>query len=103
MYIRTTLAEPTPTRNYTPPFTSAERNVTESDAQHIFTILGGPSPWQLYLKLNLDAHMKYLSSRPMRIVNDGEFARRYKDIFGKAPSADTRGFVDRPNATIYLS
>ena len=29
MYIRTTLAEPPRTGNYKPPFTSAERNVTE--------------------------------------------------------------------------
>ena len=102
MYIRTTLAEPTPTRNYKPPFTSAERNVTENDAPHIFTILGGPSPWQQFLKRNLDAHMKDLPAAPMRIVTDGEFASKYNGIFKESPPADAQGFVDRANGTIYL-
>ena len=103
MYIWTALGEPPPSENYKPPFASAERNITENDAPHIFTILGGPSRWQDYLKSNLANHMKDLPSRPMRIVNDAEFATKYKSIFGNAPSADTRGFVDRRNATIYLS
>ena len=102
MYIRTTLAEPPRTENYKPPFTSAERNVTENDSAHIFTILGGPSPWQRYLQHNLAAHKKDLSARPMRIVTDGEFADKYGSIFGERPPADAQGFVDRRNATIYL-
>jgi len=47
--------------------------------------------------------MKDLPTLLTRIVNDSEFATKYKSIFGNAPYADTRGFVDRPNATIYLS
>ena len=102
MYIRTTLAETPSTGNYNPPFTSAERNVTDNDAPHIFTILGGPSPWQRYLQRNLDAHKKDLPPRPMRIVTDGEFADKYSRIFGERPPVDAQGFVDRRNATIYL-
>jgi hypothetical protein len=103
MYIWSALGEPTASKGYQPPISSAERNVTENDAQHIFTILAGPSRWQSYLKFNVERHIKDLPSRPMRIVNDSEFAKQYKRIFGTAPSANARGFVDRRNATIYLS
>jgi hypothetical protein len=102
MYITNTLADTRSTENFQPPFSSAERNITEKDAPHIFTILGGPSPWQQFLKRNLDAHKKDLPGRPMRIVTDTEFARRYNGIFGESPPADAQGFVDRANATIYL-
>ena len=100
MYIWSALGEPTASKGYQPPISSAERNVTENDAQHIFTILAGPSRWQSYLKFNLERHIKDLPSRPMRIVNDSEFAKQYKRIFGTAPSANARGFVDLRNATI---
>jgi hypothetical protein len=102
MYIMTTLGEPRSTGNFQPPFTSAERNITENDAPHILMILGGPSPWQRYLQRNLDAHKKDLPARPMRIVTDGEFAGKYSGIFGKSPPAHAQGFVDRRNATLYL-
>src|SRR5918993_1120334 len=102
MYIMTTLEEPPSACNFQPPFNSAERNITEADAPQIFAILGGPSPWQHFLQRNLAAHQKTLPARPMRIVTDGEFARRYSAIFGQRPSADAQGFVDRANATIYL-
>jgi hypothetical protein len=102
MYITTTLAEPRSTENFQLPFSSAERNITERDAPHIFTILGGPSPWQRYLRRNLDTHRQDLPAKPMRIVNDAEFARKYRGIFGEAPPADAQGFVDRANATMYL-
>ncbi len=102
MYIVTPLAEPPSTCNFQPPFSSAERNVTEKDAPQIFTILGGPSPWQAYLQRNLAARKQDLPAKPMRIVTDGEFARRYSAIFGRRPSTDAQGFVDRANATMYL-
>jgi hypothetical protein len=102
MYISNTLAESRSACNFQPPFSSAERNITEKDAPHIFTILGGPSPWQQFLKRNLDAHKRDLPATPMRIVTDGEFARKYNGIFGESPPADAQGFVDRANATIYL-
>jgi hypothetical protein len=102
MYIMTRLEEPPSACNFQAPFNSAERNITEADAPHIFTILGGPSPWQQFLRSNLHAHKQDLPARPMRIVTDGEFAKRYSAIFGHRPSADAQGFVDRANATIYL-
>jgi hypothetical protein len=102
MYIMTTLAEPPSACNFQPPFSSAERNITENDAPHIFTILGGPSPWQRYLQRNLAAHKKDLPPRPMRIVTEGEFAKRYSGVFGQPPSTDAQGFVDRRTATIIL-
>jgi len=102
MYIVTTLAESQSGCSFQPPFSSAERNITEKDAPHIFTILAGPSPWQQFSKRNLDAHKKDLPATPMRIVTDDEFARRYNGIFGESPSADAQGFVDRASATIYL-
>ncbi|HEY5141467.1 MAG TPA: thioredoxin domain-containing protein [Methylococcales bacterium] len=86
----------------TPPFTSAERNITENDAPQIFRILSGPSPWQQDLQRNLDAHKNDLPRQPMRIVTQGEFTNKYTTIFRKSPSADVQGFVDRRNATIYL-
>jgi hypothetical protein len=102
MYISTALAESQSTCKVQPPFSSAERNITEKDASIIFRILGGLSPWQYYLQRNLTAHMKDLPGRPMQIVTDGEFAKKYKGIFGQAPPANAQGFVDRRNATIYL-
>jgi hypothetical protein len=101
MYIMT-LEEPPSTCNARPPFTSAERNITEGDALQIFAILGGPSPWQGYLQRNLAAHQKSLPARPMRIVTDGEFATTYRAIFRQPPPAHAQGFVDRRNATIFL-
>ena len=102
MYIMTTLGEPRSACNFQPPFSSAERNITENDAPHILTILGGPSPWQQFLRRNLDAHKKDLPAQPMRIVTEGEFAKRYSGVFGQPPPADAQGFVDRRNATIFL-
>ena len=102
MYITTTLADTRSTGSFQPPFSSAERNITENDAWHIFTILVGPSPWQQLLQRNFDAHKKDLPAKPMRIVTDGEFARTYRGIFGQSPPVDAQGFVDRRNATIYL-
>jgi hypothetical protein len=98
----TTLAQPQSACNFQPPFSSAERNITENDAPHILTILGSPSPWQRYLQRNLAAHKKDLPARPMRIVTEGEFAKRYRGVFGQPPPADAQGFVDRRNATIFL-
>ena len=60
MYIWSALGEPTVSEGYHPPISSAERNVTENDAQDIFTVLAGPSRWQPYLKFNLDRHVKDL-------------------------------------------
>ncbi len=102
MYISTTLAESRSACNVSPPFSSAERNITEKDAPRIFAILGGPSPWQPHLQRNLAAHKKDLSARPMRIVTEGEFAKRYRGVFGQPAPADAQGFVDRRNATIFL-
>lgn len=102
MYLMTSLAAPDSACTFQPPFSSAERNVTENDAPHILTILGGPSPWQHFLQHNLAAHKNDLPARPMRIVTDGEFARRYRGVFGKPPPTDAQGFVDRRNATIVL-
>ena len=102
MYIVNTLAESRSGCNFQPPFSSAERNITEKDAPHIFTILGGPSPWQQFLRRNLVAHKKDLPARPIRIVTDGEFAGKYNGIFGQPPPTDAQGFVDRASATIYL-
>ena len=102
MYIVNTLAESRSGCNFQPPFSSAERNITEKDAPHIFTILGGPSPWQQFLRRNLVAHKKDLPARPIRIVTDGEFAGKYNGIFGQSPPTDAQGFVDRASATIYL-
>lgn len=102
MYIMTTLAEPGSGCNFQPPFSSAERNITETDAPHIFRILGGPSPWQRYLQGNLAAHKDDLPARPMRIVTEAEFARRYNGVFGQQPPAHAQGFVDRGNAMIFL-
>lgn len=89
-------------QNYKLPFTSAERNVTEKDALQIFKILCGPSPWQQYLRFNLNAHLQDLPKQPIRIVADGAFARRYRAVVKKPVPADAQGFVDRRNATIYL-
>jgi hypothetical protein len=102
MYISTTLAEAQSACHVQPPFSSAERNITEKDAPRIFAILGGPSPWQQFLQRNLAAHKKDLPARPMRIVTDGEFAKSYRGVFGQPPPADAQGFVDRGNATIFL-
>lgn len=102
MYISTALSESQSTCQVQPPFSSAERNITEKDASIIFRILGGPSPWQHYLQRNMTAHMKDLPGRPMQIVTDGEFIKTYKGIFREAPPANAQGFVDRRNATIYL-
>lgn len=89
-------------QSYKLPFTSAERNITEKDALQIFTILCGPSPWQQYLRSNLNTHLPDLPKQPIRIVTNGEFARKYKAILNEPVSADAQGFVDRRNATIYL-
>ena len=89
-------------QSYQVPFGSAERDITESDASQIFKILCGPSPWQQHLRANLNAHLQDLPTQPIRIVMDGEFARRYRTIFNTPVTADAQGFVDRRNATIYL-
>ena len=89
-------------QNYKLPFTSAERDITEKDAPQIFKILCGPSPWQQYLRSNLNAHLQDLPMQPIQIVTDGKFARRYKEIFNEPVPTDAQGFVDRRNATIYL-
>ena len=89
-------------QTYKLPFDSAERNITEKDAPQIFAILCGPSPWQQYLRSNLNAHLRDLPKQPIRIVNDGEFARRYKQVFNEPVPAGAQGFVDRKTATIYL-
>ena len=92
-----------PVKDYKRPFPSARRYITEEDAKHIFKILCGPSPWLHFLRPNLNTHLVDLpKDRPIRIVNDGEFNKNYRGFFGKSPSKDTRGFVDRKNATIYL-
>ena len=93
---------PATAQNYSPPFQSAQRTITESDAPQIFRILCGPSPWQQYLRSNLSAHLQDLPIKPIRIVTDGELARTYRSIFNTPTSAGTQGFVDRRNATIYL-
>lgn len=87
---------------YQPPFTSAERNITEKDAPRVFQLLCGPSPWQPYLRANLNAHLKDLPrQRPIRIELNP--AGRYKAVFGSRMPADAKGFVDRKNAIIYLA
>lgn len=102
MFVRTLEGiEQSAAATYTPPFSSAQRHITEKDAPQIFQILGGPSPWQQYLRRNLDAHFKDLPrQRPIRIVIDLD--RPYRAVFGVPPPADARGFVDRRNAIIYL-
>ena len=102
IYSSSALAEPQSGCSFKPPFSSAERNITEADAPHIFTILGGPSPWQHYLQRNLATYKRTLPARPMRIVIGGQFARAYRDVFGQPPPADAQGFVDRRNGTIFL-
>jgi hypothetical protein len=90
-------------QTYKLPFTSAESAITEKDAPQIFTILCGPSPWQQYLRSNLNAHLQDLPMRPIRIVTDDELAQRFKGIYNQSIPASVRGFVDRRNAIIYLS
>jgi hypothetical protein len=102
MYITTRLSEVVSPATYKRPFSSAERDVTEKDAPHIFTILGGPSPWRQYLQSNLASHRRYLPSNPMRICDEREFADAYRRIFSEAPPADAQGFVDRRNARMIL-
>lgn len=87
-------------QSYKLPFKSAESNITEKDALQIFTILCGPSPWQQYLRSNLNAHLQDLPKQPIRIVTDLD--ERYRAVFGAPVPADVQGFVDRRNATIYL-
>jgi outer membrane protein OmpA-like peptidoglycan-associated protein len=90
-----------PAQNYKPPFTLAESRITEQEALQVFVILCGPSPWQQYLRSNLNAHLQDLpAQRPIRIVIDLD--QRYRAVFGAPPPADVQGFVDRRNATIYL-
>jgi hypothetical protein len=102
MYISTTLAESPSTAVYVRPFDSAERNITEADAPHILTILGGPSPWRRYLLSNLAARRGTLPAKPMRICDENEFARGYQRIFGERPPVDAQGFVDRRNGVMVL-
>jgi hypothetical protein len=102
MYISTTLAESQSACNVQPPFSSAERNITEKDAPRIFAILGGTSPWQQFLRRNMAAHMKDLPAQPIRIVTEGEFTKKYSGVFGQPPPPDAQGFVDRRTATIFL-
>jgi outer membrane protein OmpA-like peptidoglycan-associated protein len=90
-----------PAQNYRPPFTSAERHITEQEAPQIFVILCGRSLWQQYFRSNLNAHLQDLpAQRPIRIVIDLD--QRYRAVFGAPPPADAQGFVDRRSATIYL-
>jgi hypothetical protein len=102
MYIATTMGESRSACNFQPPFSSAERNITEKDAPVIFSLLTGPSPWRSYLQRNLAAHKKDLPARPMRIVTEGEFAKSYRGVFRQPPPANAQGFVDRRNALIFL-
>ena len=81
---------------------SAERDVTENDAGHVLTILGGPSPWQHFLQANLSSNRRDLPAKPIRICDPGEFATGYRRIFGQAPDADAQGFVDRRSAMMIL-
>ena len=82
---------------------SAERHIKEQDAPQIFALLCGPSPWSQFFRSNLNAHLQSIpKQRPIRIVTDGEFARKYKDVFNAPAPQDAQGFVDRRNATIYL-
>jgi len=87
-------------QSYKLPFKSAESNITEKDALQIFTILCGPSPWQQYLRDNLNAHLQNLPKQPIRIVTDLD--AKYRAVFGTPLPKDVQGFVDRRNATIYL-
>jgi hypothetical protein len=82
-------------------FTSAEHQITEQDAPEIFKILGGPSPWQGFLQANLAAGFKHLPQRPIRILID--LAQRYLAVYGGPLPPNAQGFVDRRNATIYLT
>ena len=102
MYMTTKLAESPATVVYVRPFDSAERDITESDAAHILTTLGGPSPWQPYLQRNLAAYQKTLPAKPIRICNASEFVRGYSRIFGESPPVDAQGFVDRRNGMMVL-
>jgi hypothetical protein len=82
---------------------SAERHIKEQDAPQIFALLCGPSPWQQFFRSNLNAHLQSIpKQRPIRIVTEGDFARKYKDVFSASAPQDAQGFVDRRNATIYL-
>lgn len=82
---------------------SAERHITERDAPQIFAILCGPSPWSQFFRSNLNAQLQSIpKQRPVRIVTDGEFNRKYKDVFNAPAPQHAQGFVDRRNATIYL-
>jgi len=93
--------QPAPNCNQTS--SSAERHITEQDAPQIFALLCGPSLWQPFFRSNLNAHLQSIpKQRPIRIVTDGEFARKYKDVFNAPAPQDAQGFVDRRNATIYL-
>jgi hypothetical protein len=98
----TKLAESPSTMVYVRPFDSAERDITESDAGHILTILGGPSPWQQYLQPNLAAYRKTLPAKPLRICDASEFVRGYSRIFGESPPVNAQGFVDRRNGIMVL-
>jgi len=102
MYSTTRLAESPTTAVYVRPFGSAEQDITESDAAHILTILGGPSPWQQYLQHNLAAYQNTLPAKPIRICNASEFVRSYNRIFGESPPVDAQGFVDRRNGIMVL-
>src|SRR5258705_6662743 len=99
MYITTRLSEAVP--NCPASFT-AERDITENDGAFILGILGGPSPWQTYLRSNLAAHQRGLPAKPIRICDEGEFADGYRRVHGEPAPANAQGFVDRRNGMMIL-
>jgi len=93
--------QPAPNCNQTS--SSAERNIKEQDAPQIFALLCGPSPWSQFLRSNLNASLQSIpKQRPIQIVTDYDFARKYKDVFNAPAPQDAQGSVDRRNATIFL-
>ena len=91
-------------KDYRPPFSSAQRHITEGDAVRIFTILCDHPPGKISYAQTWPLVKRVLPQGP---ANAGSSAKEIWPSAIKTSSAlghlQTRGFVDRRNAVIYLA
>ena len=92
------LAEP-PAKSYTAPITNGGQFIREDDAEHVRTIVSGPSPYQNYIA---DRASK-LPRQFLRIVlTVEEIPRHLRDRFGSDRDTVVGGTIDRGTGKIYM-
>ena len=81
---------------------SAEQRIRDDEFEKVLTVLVGASPWQSFLRPNLDVARRNLPRRAFRVVDRKEFERTMRELGEGGDVGHIPGVTDKRNGVITM-